>query len=293
VLFASLSAAHRCAQAIDQRSRANVDDAGLRKLHNVFARIARCIRRSPASLRHVLDRDVCSSVRGTIIDLESIEMLIDKLVAGFGSFPEVETSATVLCALVTSGSLPNLRKVDRAHLPGCFVEGAALLKEDYAALRSIDQRRVEAKLATLQKRRGEFGAADVCESIANALDVDRANIVNSFIYDLITDYVGAVSKIWLQHGLRPVRAVDSRYPGRFHRFVDLLLTAVVDPWSKRHDGDQGEMAAGLRKARSRLPEDFRKVVNPALRRIDVEWLVSEGHLRTALQPIQKMPPETP
>ena len=239
---------------------------GLRKLHNGFARIVRCIRRSPAALRHVLECDVCLSVQHTNIDLEKIEVLIDRLVDGFASFAEEETSVTVLRAMVPRASLPNFKKIDRTSLRRWFAKGAVYLKEDYAALRSVDQRRVEAALTTLQRSRAEFDAADVCEAIANALDSDDGNAVNTVIYDLITDYVATVAEIWLQHGVRPGRAVDSHYPGKFHRFVDLVLTAVVEPWSKRHDGDQGETAASLYRAHARLPEDVRKVVNPAPRR---------------------------
>ena len=293
VLFASFSAAHCCGQGIDQRSRANADAVGLWKLNNVFARFARCIRRSPAALRRVLDCDVCSSVQHTIIDLESIEVLIDRLIAGFASFAKEETSLTVLRPLVPRALLPNFKKIDRTSLRCWFAKGAVFLKNDYTALRSVDQRRVEAALTTLQRSRAEFDAADVCEAIANALDSGDAKAISTAIYDLITDYVAAVAEIWLQHGIKPGRAVDSHYRGRFHRFVDLVLTAVVEPWSKRHDGDQCETAASLRKAHARLPEDVRKVVSPTLRRSDVEWLVSEDHLRRALRPIQKPTPQTP
>src|SRR4029078_4212448 len=50
VLFASLSAAHCCGQAIDQRSRANVSAAANSKLHNMFAvlRDASAARRPPS-----------------------------------------------------------------------------------------------------------------------------------------------------------------------------------------------------------------------------------------------------
>jgi hypothetical protein len=293
VVFASFSAAHRCAQAIDQRSRANADSVALRRLHKVFARITRCIRRSPAVLRRVLDCEVCSSFQHAIIDLESMQVLIDSFVAGFASFPREETSLTVLRTLSPRALLPKVKKIDRGRLRRCFAKCAVFLKNDYTALRSVDQRRVEAALTTLLRSRAEFDAADVCDTIANALDGDDGNAVNTFIYDLITDYVAAVAEIWLQHGLRPGRAVDAHYRGKFHRFVDLVLTAVVEPWSKRHDGDEGETAASLRKAHARLPEDIRKVVSPALRRSDVEWLVSEGHLRRALRPIQKTIPQTP
>jgi hypothetical protein len=291
VLFASFSAAHRCAQAIDQRSHANADSVGLCKLHNVFARITRCIRRSPAVLRRVLDYEVWSSFQHAIIDLESMEVLIDSFIVGFSSWPKEETSLTVLRAVVPKVLLPKIKRIDL--LRRCFAKGAIFLKNDYASLHSVDQRRVEAALTKLQKRPAEFDAADVCEAIANALDENDGHAVNTVIYDLITDYVAAVAEIWLQHSIRPGRAVDSHYQGRFHRFVDLVLTAVVEPWSKRHDGDQGETAASLRKAHARLSEDARKVVNPALRRSDVEWLVGEGHLRSARRPIQKTIPQTP
>jgi hypothetical protein len=291
VVVASLSAAHRCGQAIDQRSRANVSAAAPSKLHNVFARIARCIRRSPAALRRVLDCEVCSFVRNTSIDLESMEVLIDRFIAGFALLPKEETSLTVLRAVFPRVLLPKSKRIDL--LRRRFTQGAVFLKNDYAALPSVDQRRVETTLTTLQRRRAEFDAADVCEVIVKALDSDDGNAINIAIHDLITDYVAAVAEIWLQHGMKPGRAVDSHYQGRFHRFVDLVLTAVVEPWSKRHDGDQREAAARLRQAHARLPEDFRKVVSPAPKRSDVEWLVSEDHLKKALCLIQKTAPPTP
>jgi len=294
VLFASFSAAHRCAQAIDQRSRANVSAAANSKLHNVFARIARCIRRSPAALRRVLDCEVCSYVRNTSIDLDSMEVLIDRFTAGFALLPKEETSLTVLRAVFPRVLLPKSNRI--GLLRRCFTQGAVFLKNDYAALPSVDQRRVETTLTTLQRRRAQFDAADVCEAIANALNGNKERIANTLIADLITNYVASVALIWVRHGIRPSRAVDHlnpNYRSKFHGFVDLLLTAMVEPWSKRHDGDQSETLAKLRKAHARLPKDDRKDVRPALRRSDVEWLVGESHLRRALSLIQKTIPQTP
>jgi hypothetical protein len=228
------------------------------------------------------------------INLESMEVLIDRLIAGFALSPKKESSLTVLRALFPRVLLPRSKRVD--VLRRRFAQGAVFFKNDYAALPPVYQRSVETTLTTLQGRRAEFDAADVCAAIANALDANEESIANTLIADLITNYVCSVALIWLRHGIRPSRAVDQlnpNYRSKFHSFVDLLLTAVVEPWSKRHDGDQSETLAKLRKAHARLPKDDRKDVRPALRRSDVEWLVGESHLRRALSLIQKTTPQTP
>jgi hypothetical protein len=297
LLFASFSAAHACARAINQRSRDTVDSVGRLKMRSMFARVGRCALRSPAPLRHVLDSNVRSSVRHTIIDSESMEALIDSLVAAFASFPKEATSLTVLRAMTPRPSLPKLEKIGRAGLRRCFADGAVLCKKDYSALRAVDQRRIESALvALLNRRSADFDAADVCEAIVSALDVYEGSVIKTAIDDLITDYVATVAAIWVHHGIRPARAVqplNPNYRGKFHRFVDLVLTAVVDPWSKRHDSDQIERASKLRKAHAQLPEDVRKVVSPARRRSDVEWLVSDDSVKRALARVRKSAPHTP
>ena len=297
LLFASFSAAHACARAINQRSRDTVDSVGRLKMRSMFARVGRCALRSPAPLRHVLDSNVRSSVRHTSIDSESMEALIDSLVAAFALFPKEATSLTVLRAMTPRPSLPKLEKIGRAGLRRCFADGAVFCKEDYSALRAVDQRRIESALiALLNRRSADFDAADVCELIASALDVDERDGISTAASDLITEYVAAVAEIWVHHRIRPARAVhrsNPNYRGKFHRLVDLVLTAVVEPWSKRHDGDQHETLAKLRKAHAQLPEDFRKVASGVLRGCDVEWLVSDYHLRIALARVQKTTPETP
>jgi hypothetical protein len=85
LLFASFSAAHACARTINQRCRDTVDSVGRLKMRSMFARVGRCALRSPAALRRVIDSNVRSSVRHTIIDSESMEVLIDSLVAAFAS----------------------------------------------------------------------------------------------------------------------------------------------------------------------------------------------------------------
>lgn len=292
VLLASFSAAHACAHAINQRARDAFDTAGCLKLRNIFSRVARCVRRSSASLRRILDSSVRSSVHHTIIDSESIEALVESVVAAFASFPKEASSLTVLRAITPRSSLPKGAKFESpARLRPYFAEASALLKEDYSALRAIDQRKVETALTALRDSRDtELDAADVCEAIANALD-DHEEI-STAVHDLITEYVAVLAEIWLKHGVKPGRAVhpsNPNYRGKFHRFAEFVLTAVVEPWSKRHDGDHREALAELCKAHAQLPKEDRKFVGRALRRSDVEWLVSDDHVKKALAQVKKRP----
>lgn len=133
-------------------------------------------------------------------------------------------------------------------------------------------------------------------TISRGLGWDKKNEISFGAHDLITDYVEAVVLIWQQEGLRPGRATrrwDSTYRSRAHRCADLVLTSVVEPWLKRHDGDQTKRLASLRKAHAQLPPDIRKIVRAGLRRGDVEWLVREDHVKKAPARVQKSGPQTP
>lgn len=293
VMLDCFTLAHGCARAINQRSRDAVDATGRVKLRNVFARIAKCVRRSPARLRGDFDSDLRSLVRETIIDSESVETLIDHLVSAFAGFPKQEPSLTVLRAIGPRRSLPKLGKIDPTNLRRRYAEATAFLKESYFALCAVDQRRVESALTAVGRKRAEFSTADVCEAIAGAIECHEGNAIKIAIPDLITDYVAASAEIWRQHGIRPTRAVhpsNRDYRGKFHRFVDLVLTGVVEPWSKRYDGNQRETATKLYEARARLPEDVRKSVSPAARRSDVESLVGDDPVRKALARLKKPAP---
>jgi len=123
----------------------------------------------------------------------------------------------------------------------------------------------------LRDKNAEFNAAGVCESIASALDGDKG--INTAIHDLITEYVAALAEIWLQHGIKPARAAhpsNPNYRGKFHRFADLVLTSAVEPWSRRHDGDNQELLATLREADSYRVSALR--LRPAMSSSATTWL---------------------
>jgi hypothetical protein len=296
VLIASYRASQTCAQAISQRSRDIADFMACLKLRKIFARVAKCARRSTAPLRRVLDRGVCSAIHDNTVDAESMAGLINALVAAFASFPKEESSLTILRAITPRSSLPTSANSDWYCLRRRFAEASQLLQQDYEALRPSDQRAIESALTALRDNNAEFDAADVCVEISRALGKNEREVIAPFAHDLITDYAVAIAQIWRQHGLRAARARNpwnTAYRGKFHRFADLVLTSVVDPWSKRHDGDQREMLASLHKVFAQLPDEYRRIVSPAARRTNVEWLVSEDHVRKALARVQKTTPQTP
>jgi hypothetical protein len=291
VLIASYRASHACAQAINQRSRDIADFTACLKLRKIFTRVAKCARRSPVRLRRALDSGICPTIHDNIVDAESVEELIHALVAAFARFPKEASSLTVLRAVKPRSSLPEGANFEsRNCLRRCFAEASVLLQQDYSALRAIDQRRIESALTELRDNNSEFNAAGVCDSIASALDGDKA--IRAAIHDLITTYVAALVDIWLRHGIKPARSVRFSHPnyrGKFHRFADLVLTTAVEPWSKRHDGDNRQLSARLREAHGQLPSDIRKFVRCALGRSDVEWLVSDDHVKAALALFKKSP----
>ena len=105
------------------------------------------------------------------------------------------------------------------------------------------------------------------------------------IATLIVDYLKDVIERWRAAGLYPSRArdaADPSYVSPLFQFAELVLTAIVEPWARRHDADVREHAQRVLEKHRELPYDFQQDVSPRLRRSDWEWLVSDDHLKKAL-----------
>ena len=286
ILEAAFQAAHTCAQAIDKRSSDIAYFDQRHKVRRIFERIANCARRSSANLRRALNDGVGSSFDGQVVDGESIEILFDNLFAAFASAPRSEVSKTVLRA-TASKSARSSKKLSPAKVRRSLIKSAKFLKQDYLALHPIDQHNVESSLRTLlRSRNAEIDAALISETIAKALKGGKEDGISTSVHDLVTDYVRDVLHIWQQHGLRPVRS----RPSTFHRFVDLVLTAAYEPWSKRHDVRLDEILDEVRQFHRSLPEDTRKLIRAAPRRSDIQWLVTDDHVKKAIRPNSKKHP---
>src|SRR5262249_45062831 len=122
---------------------------------------------------------------------------------------------------------------------------------------------------------------DVFNALASALRFDRTAHPNAQIPPLIVEYVAELATFWRQAGLRPTRATrvgDPTYRSKFHRFVDLVLTAMTEPSAQRHLinlDDLNDTRREIWLVHSRLPEEARRIFSPAPRRADVNWVISE------------------
>jgi hypothetical protein len=101
---------------------------------------------------------------------------------------------------------------------------------------------------------------------------------------LISNYVSALALLWKAAGLNPGRAYresDPSYKSKFHRYSDLILTAVAEPWAQRHSDDLDHMRRRAREARAGMPPDYQ--ASAALPPSVAEWLISEHILRKGLR----------
>ena len=70
-------------------------------------------------------------------------------------------------------------------------------------------------------------------------------------------------------------------------FVDLVLTAVTEPWTLRHLVSVDDVRLQARLAHARLLAAFRRIASPAPKQTDIMWPVSEDHIKKALRKLCK------
>jgi hypothetical protein len=220
-------------------------------------------------------------VHSDFVDSEVIEEILDAAATVFAESPDNEAARTALGALSVTSS--NGRRIIG-------------LSSDYSGLDFDSRDKCESALSTLARTTETVTASIVFEALA-AATASRSTGARADVSDLIVRYVAVVAMLWRELGLRPTRATrrwDPKYKSRFHRFVELVLTAMTEPSSRRHDENIDLIAQKIRAAHTRLPPELRRFASPRLRRADVEWLVSEDHVKKALRmPIQKIGRDTP
>jgi hypothetical protein len=281
IILGSASAAHECAREINRRAASQFEAHTRNKLYKAFVRVANCVQRAPERLRQGLDQAVLPIVQQDPIDLEVIEAILDATASAFLQYCDEESAKTALKALGVS-DVDGIRRI-----------GA---KVDFSGLDTACRCEVEAGLSNQTKLPGSrLNTSNVFETMAAALDA--VEIQGDEIATLITDYVADVASRWREAGIKPSRArhpEDLKYKSSFHKFVELVITAILEPDSLRHDGGLEERAQAIRRRHAELPHDSRSIASPSLRRSDVEWIVSDDHLKKALvRRLQKTGPDTP
>jgi hypothetical protein len=280
LLIAAVSAAHRCACAVEQRALAQSRARARADVGKALLRIAKCAARSPAELRCSLDRSVRSVLGRGMVEAEVLQRLVHRAAQVFRKFRKMPAAATALKAM----GFPDTPGQERIGLI-----------TNIEALHPTARGRAEQALSRLcRESPSNWTASGVFGVLATAVSSHSENGASPEISDLLVEYVRKLGDGWTAVGLRPGRANrpdDTNYKSRFHRFSDLVLTAFVEPSSLRHDGDLTEIRQKLHRSHLALPADWRGRVDAGLRRRDREWLISEDHLRRAR--IQKSAPETP
>jgi len=279
LMLESISAAQACAEAVNRRAMATVEANSRATLAKAFKCVGNCCRRAPAGLRRRLDAVIPPLLEQGAIDAEVIEAIIDAAIAEFKRSSNDPTTATALRAMYIT---------DAAGTADNW------LKNRFAGLRPQAQRRCEVALSKLGKSGRSVKAHMVFEVLKAALE--RKSIAEKATFFLIAGYVAVLVLVWRAAGLNPTRATSETnpaYKSKFHRFSDLVLTAVAEPWSRRHDGDRDRVQRMVRAAWTRLPKQYRQI-GAGLSQADRGWLVSEHILRKGLRRrIKKSPPQTP
>jgi hypothetical protein len=238
-----------------------------RKVKRAFQRLSHCARRAPARLRHLLDDKIHRVLQDAQVDVETIETLFAASREAFEQFPESEAAQTALSAL----------SVYREH--GYDITA---LSTDFLSLSPLFQESCTSALAL--QGGGLADAVAIFEALAQAISPPAPPPRGAA--DIVIDYVAAVAAAWRSAGLRAGRALkfgDAVYTSKFHRFCDLLLTALVEPHARRHQDGLEQLSSQAWARQQQLPREYQKYVRGGLPRRDTQWLVTAHCLREGLR----------
>jgi hypothetical protein len=270
IVAEAVQAAHIFARAADRQAGDLVQLRVRATLCKNVERIAKCTKRSVVALRGRLDAAAITFVQKEKVDLEDIESIILVTAKIFREHRDEESSRTALRVMT---------------YPSGTKDPKITIANDLSCLNARDRIRAVDALAALGKASKKITAYDVFSTLSSTLQNGKSKKSEPQLNELIVNYVGAVADLWKRYGLKPSRsghAVDTAYRSKFHRFVDLVLTEMVEPWARRHDGSAAESARRLRSAQKSLPKEYRSVASLAQRRADIEWLVGRHHIDEAL-----------
>jgi hypothetical protein len=271
--------ANACVRAIDSRVSARSREDARDKAAKALARLARCAERAPAELRRRFDRTVKTVLSRGTWDMVDLQRLVHRIGEVCRKYDE-EPAATALRAMGFPKS-PDQRTIG--------------LVTHIEALHPLVRRRAEEALSQLGREHHlSWKASHLFNVMAAALSTPHRDNTASQISDLLVEYVRQVGEVWRAYRLKPSRArhdLDPKYTSCFHAFCDLVLTALCDPWSLRHDGNVEQVLHQIRASHLKLPREWRKQVSNSLPLRHREWLVSDDHLKRAR--VQKTTAETP
>ncbi len=279
-IIASAAAAHTCSCKINFHSLRNVQLQNRWKLHNQFARIARCLVRASVAPRKRLNEQLCTLIHGRFVDLEFVEEIFETTVMVLREYPAEESFKTVLGIMTHSNS-------DGDEL--------VVIKNDFSGLMAEDQQKA---IAVLSKVTGnDLSASLIYYELSSALDDRKPKRIDTLIHPFIEEAVADLALIFLNQDLRPSRArIDGKlkYKSRFHCFADLVLAAFIEPSTLRHDEEVLNDLTIKTYANCHIfPADARNLISRALGQAHTSWLVNESHIRKAQHNFNKSTLDSP
>jgi len=262
IILQSVAIAQDCIITENQHVNDFVQAQTLVKVQAAFHRISNCIKRAPAFHREELNQAILPVIRNDVIDLEVVESILEATRIAFQRKPGCNSSITALATLEKVG------------------------KEDFAILGMPARHNVENALGELSALTNAT-AADVFATMATVLGRENTRQLNMRSRGTRTCYVSRLAEVWRQGGLRASRATHPEnplYKSRFHRYAELVLTAMAEPWAKRHNGNAflDTLRRDIRRAHAKLPGDVRAGVSATLRRPDQEWLIADEYLKGSI-----------
>ena len=271
IVISATRDAHRCAAEIS-RVAVSIEQRRIKEqCSGAFKLLANNINRLPARANRAINELMRPEM--PCFDSEILGDLLHSIAAQIPARPAPSPEDRVL----------------RAIYAGDLSEGNAKspqLADLYGALEWRVRSEVERKLRNVFAKRKHCLAPDeVFSTIAAVLRTTRIDKEAS-VADCIVNYVRRTAEVWRQHKLVPTRGRNPNKPERrsvFHRFTELVLLIVTTPEAVRHDRVAVEqMKARAYQQHILLPPTIRRKVSGAIRRQDVEWLVSDDHIKKAL-----------
>jgi hypothetical protein len=270
-----LLAAAVCGEQLGLMQSAVFQEAVRISLANRLQRISNCIARSKTSRRRQLDQKIAAFLQSIDLDVDLPAAFFAILETWFETQLPSEPAKTALAAIGVA-SLSGDRHIASA-LEDVHPTVRACSLDVFSMTPGLPS---EGLALTVFKGLGE--------AVGKALDVPNRRSPK-------VCYVRIAALCWYANGLRPSRVTrqDKVYQSVFHRFVDLVLTAVVEPHSNRHFADLQSRRNQIAKHFADIPADHRGGVGKRLRQSDEQWLISDNDVKVALASVKKRRHQTP
>jgi hypothetical protein len=275
ILYQAAMAGCECARSMNARMRGAEEAERSRKVKKAVGRLSLSVARSPARVRRVLDMRVAELFRTKDVDSEAIESLFQITREAFAQDVECEEAERVLRAL--------------GGIHQAYGSTTIKLATDFSSLAPRMQDSCKCSLLQLVNDAGQITAAAAYGALAGGLSSYPRPPRGAS--DIVIQYVADLVSIWRSNGLRSGRAfnfLDPAYTSNFHRFCDLVLTAIIEPDSRRHDHRMDQFSRKLRGRQSELPPDVRKYLQQGLSQKDRKWLVTPHCLREGLRLAERL-----